>query len=296
MRGLNSLIPQRKDGENDDRVSPSESVFLIEVEKIKPNPFQPRKEFNEEELENLAESIRQVGILQPLIVSKIERDTPTGRDVDYELIAGERRLRAAQMAHLPRVPVVIRRRTTTPEKLALSVIENIQRQDLNPIEEARAFERLNRDFKMSTYEIGKYLGKSHSVIMNAIRMLRLPEDMRKAIEIRTIPMANSRFLLMLSSDAEKQRKLFDEMVKRNLPTGAANLRAKELLGEENEMRVLQPIMRKDSELEELAEKMKDVIGTPYVRFIRVGRRTRLFVEFSNKGQMVEWVNKTILLS
>lgn len=293
MRGLESLIPQKRGSERDDKVSPSESVFLIEVEKIKSNPLQPRKEFNEQELRDLTESIKQVGILQPLIVTKIEKDTPTGRDVEYELVAGERRLRAAHAAHLPRVPVVIRRRTTTPEKLALSVIENIQRQNLNAVEEARAYDRLNKDFKMSTYEIAKNVGKSHSVIVNAIRMLRLPEDMLKAIETRTIPMANSRYLLMLA-DGEKQRKLFNEMVKRNLGSVHANVRVKELLGEDMRTKVLQPIVHKDRDLEELAEKLKDTLGTPYVRFLRIGRRTRLFVEFTSKGQMVEWVNKAIL--
>lgn len=294
MKGLASLIPQRKDNENDDRVSPSESVFLIEVEKIKPNPFQPRKDFDEKELHDLTESIRQVGILQPLIVTKIEKDTPTGRDVEYELVAGERRLRAAKAANIPRVPVVIRRKTTTPEKLSLSVIENIQRQNLNPIEEARAYERLNKDFKMSTYEIGKYLGKSQAVIVNAIRMLRLSDDMIAAIENGTIAMANSRYLLMLSDYPEKQRKLFSEMVKRGVGSIVASIRVKEMLEEETGIKEVRPAVYKDAELDELAEKIKDTIGTYNVKLMRVGRRTRLFIEFPSKGQMLEWLNKTIL--
>lgn len=296
MRGLESLIPKKKGDERDDKVSPSESVFMIEVEKINPNPLQPRKQFNEKELYDLTESIRQVGILQPLIVTKIEKDTPTGRDVEYELIAGERRLRAAKAANLPRVPVVIRRRTTATEKLALSVIENIQRQNLNPIEEARAFDKLNKQFKMSTDEIGKNVGKSPSVIGNSIRMLRLPENMLKAIETRAVSAGNSRFLLMLSNSVEKQRKLFDEMVKRNMSTAIASMRTKQLLEDRPAgLDALAPtIHNKDVELATLAEKLKDAIGTPHVRFLRIGRRTRLFVEFPSKMQMVEWVNKSIL--
>jgi ParB family chromosome partitioning protein len=298
MRGLESLIPQKRGAEKDDTVSPSESVFMIEVEKIKPNPFQPRKEFNEQDLNDLAASIRQVGILQPLIVSKIEKDTPTGRDVEYELIAGERRLRAAQLVNLPRVPVVIRRHTTTPEKLAVSVIENIQRQNLNPIEEARAYERLNKQFGMSYPQIAEQVGKSQPVIANAVRMLRLPEDMIKIIAQRKIPMANSRYLLMLGSEPEKQRKLFEEMTMRNLDAGSANQRVKEL--QDADLRKIARIRvssgRTDAELNELAERIKDAIGSHNVKLARAGRRTRLLVEFPSKGQMVEWVNKKILSS
>lgn len=294
MRGLESLIPQRKDKETDDKISPSESVFMIDIEKIRPNPFQPRKEFNEEELRDLTESIKQVGILQPLIVTKMEKDTPSGRDVEYELIAGERRLRAAHAANLPRVPVVVRRRTTSPEKLAFSVIENIQRQNLNPVEEAKAYERMNKEFKVSSYDLAKHLGKSHSVITNAIRMLRLPEDMLEAISCRAIPMANSRYLLMLSSHAEKQRKLFDEMVNRHISADIASLRVRELLSDKIGMKAAGPIAHKDTDLENLGEKIKDAIGTPNVKLARVGRRTRLLVEFPSKGQMVEWIKKTIL--
>jgi len=294
MRGLESLIPQHKDSEKDDRVSPAESVFMIEVEKIRPNPLQPRKEFDEKELGDLTESIKQVGILQPLIVTKIEKDTPTGRDVEYELIAGERRLRAAKAAHLPRVPVVIRRRTTTPEKLALSVIENIQRQNLNPVEEARAYDQLNKQFKMSSYEIAKNMGKSHGVIVNAIRMLRLPEDMLKAIEGKAIPMANSRYLLMLGSNVEKQRKLFNEMISRHIAADIASLRVKDLLSEKSGLKASGAIVHKDADLEDLAEKIKDAVGTPYVKLARTGRRTKLFVEFPMKRQMVEWIARVIL--
>lgn len=289
MRGLESLIPQKN--EKDDRVSVSESVFMIEVEKIHPNPYQPRKDFNEEELKDLAASIRQFGILQPLIVSKVEKDTPTGRDVDYELIAGERRLRAAKMAHLPRVPVVIRR-STSPEKLALSVIENIQREDLSPIEEARAFERLNKEFKMSMSDIGGQVGKSTPVIANAVRILRLPEDMLESINGRKIPMAHSRFLLMLSGAPEKQRKLFHEMIQRNLDSRAAQQRVYEM-EKEGGAKVRAALARKDPELETIAEKMKDSIGLEAVSVSRVGRRARIAIEFPSKNELLLWMNKVI---
>ncbi len=297
MKGLESLIPQKN--EKDDRVSSNESVFMIEVEKIHPNPYQPRKDFNEEELKNLAASIRQFGILQPLIVSKVEKDTPTGRDVDYELIAGERRLRAAKMAHLPRVPVVIRR-STAPEKLALSVIENIQREDLSPVEEAQAFERLNKEFKMSMSDIAAEVGKSTPVIANAMRMLRLPEDMLAAINGRKVPMAHSRFLLMLHTAPEKQRKLFGEMLQRNLDSRTAQQRVWEMSaqggsasGGEGLAKVHAGTARKDPELESVAEKMKDSVGLDAVSVSRIGRRARIVIEFPSKGELLTWMNRVI---
>lgn len=291
MKGLESLIPKKKQAP-DDKVSTSESVFMIEVEKIHPNPFQPRREFDEGELADLAASIRQFGILQPLIVSKVEKDTPTGRDVEYELIAGERRLRAAQAANLPRVPVVIRR-PKTPEKLAISVVENIQRQNLSPVEEARAFERLNKQFGMTTADIAQQLGKSQPVIANAIRMLRLPEDMIAAIEGKKIYTAHSRYLLMLTGKPESQRKLFQEMLIRNLDRKAIEERVRELQDDMGKPKPHIYVARSDAELNDLAERMKDSIGIHNIKVNRVGRRARLFIEFSTKKDLVAWMNKII---
>lgn len=293
MRGLESLIP-RKQSENDDTVSSKESVFMIEVEKIHPNPFQPRKDFNEEELKDLAASIRQFGILQPLIVSKREKDTPTGRDVEYELIAGERRLRAAEMANLPRVPVVIRR-STMPEKLAMSIIENIQRENLNPIEEAQAYERLSKQFGMTLSEIAGQVGKNKSVVINSVRMLRLSQDILQAIAGRKIPPTSSRYLLMLNEFPEKQQKLFREMIVRNLDINTVERRVRQMQQEEGEGSVKPRILvaRGDVELEEYAEKMKDCIGIHNIKVSRLGRRARIFIEFPTKTQLIAWMNKVL---
>ena len=296
MKGLESLIPQKKDPGKDDKISPNESVFMIEVEKIAPNPFQPRKEFNEAEMKDLTASVVQVGILQPLIVSKIEKDTPTGRDVSYELIAGERRLRAAKMANLPRVPVVVRR-STSPEKLAISVIENIQRQDLSPMEEASAYDRLAKQFGMSYPEIAEQVGKNKSVIANSVRMLKLPQDMIGAINAGNLNMGHSRFLLALNNYPEKQKKLFEEIIRRNLDAASAQKRLWELQAEDGsspQKRVV--TARNDNELNLLADKVKDSIGINGVKLSRTGRHTRLLIEFPTKGQMVEWINKKILSS
>lgn len=292
MRGLESLIPQRRDNQDNDRVSPNESVFMIDIEKIRPNPFQPRKEFSKDELADLSSSVKQYGILQPLIVTKVEKDKPGGRDVEYELIAGERRLRAAKAANLPRVPVVVRHRTTPPEKLAISLIENVQREDLNPIEEALAFERLHKEFGMSQADIAQQVGKSRVVITNAIRMLKLPEVMRQAVFEGKIPMANSRFLLTLQARPDKQRKLFDEMTKRNLDASTAQARLWELQKEDGaEARPRALVARADPELDELAEKMKDSLGLHGVKINRIGRRARIFIEFPSKNQLIDWTKR-----
>ena len=202
---------------------------------------------------------------------------------------------AAQMASLPRIPVVIRRHTTTPEKLSISVIENIQRQDLTAMEEARAYDRLNKQFGMSTYEIAKQVGRSQGLVANAVRMLKLPPDMIKAIEGKKIPHTHSRYLLMLSNYPDKQQKLFSEMLKRGLDSNVSQERVWELQKEEGALKGGHTnVARSDSELDELTEKIKDAIGIPGVKMNHLGRRTRIFIEFPSRKQMLDWVNKKIL--
>ncbi|HXF43948.1 MAG TPA: ParB/RepB/Spo0J family partition protein [Candidatus Paceibacterota bacterium] len=158
-----------------------EAVFQIEVEKIKPNPYQPRREFNEEDIEDLARSIREFGIIQPLVVTKTERETDTGTAVEYELIAGERRLIAARKAGLRTVPAIVKRVSVGKAKLELALVENIQRSNLNPIETARAYARLQDEFNLTHQEIAARVGKSRTTVTNAIRLLTLPADLQDAV-------------------------------------------------------------------------------------------------------------------
>lgn len=161
----------------------NDSIFHIEVGKIKPNPFQPRKEFDEARLRELADSIRQYGVLQPLVVTRKEiAQDDGGLAVEYELIAGERRLRAARIAGLTQVPVVIRAQADTDQmKLELAIIENLQREDLNPIDRAMAFRRLADEFGFKHTEIAKKIGKSREYVSNSLRLLMLPQDVLDAI-------------------------------------------------------------------------------------------------------------------
>src|SRR6056297_555334 len=186
--GLESLIPDDSEQEE----SQKEAVFLIETEKIKPNPHQPRKDFDKEGLEALAASIEAHGVLQPLVVTRIEEE----KDVEYQLVAGERRLMASKMVGLEQVPVIIRK-PTDQQKLELSLIENVQRSDLNPIEEAKAFKKLKEDFDFVQREVADLVGKSRVVVSNTIRLLELPDKIQEGLEQGKISEGHGRAILKL---------------------------------------------------------------------------------------------------
>ncbi len=197
---------------------PYDSIYWVEVDRIKPNPFQPRKSFDEMALNSLAESIRQYGVLQPLTVTRKEIERPgEGIFVEYELIAGERRLRASKIAGLYQVPVVIRHAEETDRmKLELAIIENLQREDLNPVDRAKAFKRLADDFSLKHVEIGKRVGKSREYVSNSLRILLLPEDMLAALEAGEIVEGHTRPLLMLIDRPQEQKTLLHDIITRRL--------------------------------------------------------------------------------
>ena len=189
-----------------------ESVFYVETNKIKPDPKQPRRDFDEAALAELASSIRKYGILQPLLVTKEEKSSQRGLDVEYVIVAGERRWRAARLANLPQVPVIVKDSMTEDKtRLEISLIENLQREDLNPIEEARAFTRLNKDFGYSHDEIARRLGRSRPAISNAIRLLGLPSDMQESLRAGRINFTQARTLLALT-DPSKQKEVYKQIL------------------------------------------------------------------------------------
>ena len=197
---------------------PYDSIYWVEVDRIKPNPFQPRKTFDEAALNSLAESIRQYGVLQPLTVTRKEVERPgEGIRVEYELIAGERRLRASKIAGLYQVPVVIRHAEETDRmKLELAIIENLQREDLNAIDRAKAFKQLADEFNLKHMEIAQRVGKSREYVSNTLRILLLPQDMQDALEKGDISEGHTRPLLMLGERPAEQATLFHEIVTRRL--------------------------------------------------------------------------------
>ncbi len=171
--------------------------------------------FDEAALRDLANSIREFGILQPIVVTKVEKESPTGIDVGYELIAGERRLLAAKSLGLARVPAIIRNVNLEREKLELAVIENIQRENLNAIETARAFQRLQEEFRMTQREIAAKLGKSRESVANTMRLLDLPEYIRAAVEHQQLSESHARLLLAIQEPAA-QKHLFEDIVHNHL--------------------------------------------------------------------------------
>ena len=176
-----------------------DSIYWVETEKVVPNPFQPRREFDEHKLRELSDSIRMYGVLQPLTVTRheIQREDGTFYS-EYELIAGERRLRASKLAGIAQVPVIIREgEESEQEKLELAIIENLQREDLNAVDRALAFKQLAEQFNLSHVEVAKKVGRSREYVSNSIRLLALPENILNSLKHGEISEGHARTLLML---------------------------------------------------------------------------------------------------
>ena len=191
-----------------------DSIFWVEVEKIVPNPFQPRREFDETRLKELSESVRMYGILQPLTVTRREVQNEDGSfKSEYELIAGERRLRASKLAGLSQVPVIIREgEQSEQEKLELAIIENLQREDLNSVDRAIAFRQLSDVFGLTHIQVAKKVGRSREYVSNSIRLLALPEYMLNSLKLGEISEGHARTLLMLNDRPEQQDTVFREIL------------------------------------------------------------------------------------
>jgi ParB family chromosome partitioning protein len=195
--------------------------ILIPLDKLKANPGQPRRRFDAAELEELAASIRAQGIIQPIIADE-------GEDGDYIIVAGERRSRAAKLAGLTEVPVILRR-YTSEKRLEVALIENIHRSDLNPIEEASAYKRIMEAGGLSQDEAAAKVGKNRSTVANALRLLKLPEAMRNALEEGSLSAGHARAILSLDGAAAQER-LFREITAKGLSVRAAEKRSAELGG------------------------------------------------------------------
>lgn len=238
----------------------NDSIFWIDVDKIVPNPFQPRREFDEVQLQSLADSIRQYGVLQALVVTRKEVPKEDGGlAVEYELIAGERRLRASKLAGLSQVPVLIKVGNETNDlmKLELAIIENIQREDLNPVDRARAFDRLSREFGFKHIQIAEKVGKSREYVSNSLRLLALPPEILDAVSQGKISEGHARPLMMLGDRPDEQNTLFKEILFRRL-----TVRETEAIGR----RIAYDKIRKkglilDPETQELEEKLTETLGT-----------------------------------
>jgi ParB family chromosome partitioning protein len=235
----------------------SNSIFWIDVDKIKPNPYQPRREFDDARLSDLANSIRQYGILQPLTVSRNEVINENGVEVEYELIAGERRLRASKLAGVREVPVVIRVGDDSMTKLELAIIENLQREDLNAVERARAFMRLAEEFKFTHQQIGAKVGKSREYVSNTLRLLSLPQEVLDALSAGKISEGHTRPIMMLADKPEEQIVFFKEIMFRKMTVREAERLSRKIATD----RVRKKEYMADPEIVAMEERLQETLGT-----------------------------------
>ena len=257
----------------------NDAIFWIEVDKIKPNPFQPRREFDEAQLKSLADSIRQYGVLQALVVTRNEFEKEDGGlGVEYELVAGERRLRAARLAGLAQVPVLIRTGEETDlMKLELAIIENIQREDLSPVDRARAFDRLVKEFNFKHHEVAKKVGKSREYVSNSLRILSLPEYIINALSENKITEGHTRPLMMLIDRPKEQETLFKEIIFKKLNVREAESIARHIAVERARKLI-------DQELIDIEGLFKEKLGTR-VRIEKKDEGGRVTIDFFNKDDL-----------
>lgn len=257
----------------------NDAIFWIEVDKIKPNPYQPRRDFDEAQLKSLSDSIRQYGVLQALVVTRKEYEKPDGGiATEYELVAGERRLRASKLAGLSQVPALIRTvEDTDLMKLELAIIENIQREDLSPVDRARAFERLVKEFDLTHAEVGKKVGKSREYVSNTLRILTLPEYILTALSEGKITEGHTRPLMMLVDRPQEQETLFKEIIFKKLNVREAEGIARHIAVERARKLI-------DQELIEIEDQFKEKLGTR-VRIEKREEGGRVTIDFFNKDDL-----------
>jgi len=201
-KGLSALIPEK----NLESGTHKEEILYVQSGQIKPNPFQPREDFNQQSIEELAKSIKEKGVIQPLLVRR--------KGDNYELIAGERRLRAANSLGLKEIPIIVRD-VSDQDSLELALIENIQREGLNPIEEAHAYQHLMDKFQITQEKISEVLGKARTTITNTLRLLKLPHEIQQEMKSGRISFAHGRSLLEIE-DANHQRRLAQDIITKGL--------------------------------------------------------------------------------
>ena len=264
-KGLGALIPEKPSPELEGK-----RVFhFCGIEEVQPNPFQPRKAFDDERFKKLVESIREKGILQPLVVRR--------KADGYELIAGERRWRAAQKAGLKEVPIIIKD-VPDSEILELSLIENIQRENLNPVEEAEAFKKLMDHFHLTQEEISRKVGKDRTTIANTIRLLRLPPEIRQSLAEGRISMGHARAFLSLDGP-EKQRLALKKALAASLSVRQTESLVKRLRSKGP------PAPAKNShQWNEIVEELQRSLGTR-VRIVGKKRRGKIEIEFYSPEQL-----------
>lgn len=286
-RGLASLIPQKNGAARNISQVPakiqSEALqddFLeVPIEKVASNPQQPRHNFDEKELQDLANSIKEHGVIQPLVVAKIAPD-------QYELIAGERRLKASKLVGLKMVPVIVREESGEREKLELALVENIQRHDLDVLEEARAYKKLIEEFDLTQEDVADKVGKSRSAVANKVRLLGLPIEIQRALSEGKISEGHARSILAIENP-EKQRALFEMILKNNLTVRQTEEKVKEVTVSTHTRRMGSGGVSPFAEEE---EKISASLGTK-VSIKKSGNGGKILIDFYSKEELENILSK-----
>jgi ParB family transcriptional regulator, chromosome partitioning protein len=276
-RGLGALIPEPEQEE-------TKGLFHCGIEEIHPSRFQPRKHFDESKLQELVDSIKEQGVLEPLLVRKVTEG--------YELIAGERRWRAAQKAGLREIPVLVKEMGDR-DALVASLIENLQRDDLNPLEEAGAYQRLIEEFGISQEELGIRVGKDRTTVTNTLRLLKLPPEVKEQLLQNRISSGHARAILSLEP-REKQRELCGLVVQKGLSVREAEALAKRWAKPKRASTQEKKGGDLESQLNALGDSLRRYLGTK-VRVVSRGKQGRIEIEyysFDDLERIMEIILKT----
>jgi len=281
-RGLDALFadaapvieeeaPEQESAEEEK--SDSDRIVYIDIDEIKPNPNQPRRTFNEAKLNELADSIRQNGVIQPLVVQK--------RENGYELVAGERRWRASRLASLERVPCIIRE-FDEKQNLIITIIENMQREDLDPIEEAAGLQQMIHKFGFTQEQISESLGKSRAYIANSVRLLKLPEAIQNMMREGKISAAHGRTLAGIT-DPDKQLRLAERIEAEGLSVRAVENLAKEIREQPNTLKKA-PKKEKPTEIRIVEQELREGLGTK-VEILPKRKGGKIEIEYYSKDEL-----------
>jgi len=270
-KGLSALIPDAPD-------IPRTAPIDADIDRLAPNDFQPRLDVNDARLQELAQSIRSNGVIQPIVVRKIGDR--------FQIIAGERRWRAAKLAGLMRVPIVVRDVAPGQEKslLEMALIENIQREDLNPIEEAMAYRRLADDFRLKQEDIASAVGKDRTSVANFLRLLKLPDEVRAEVAAGRLSMGHARALLSLASEAD-QRQTAREVIARSLSVRETESLVKKIVDKAPPLREASAPKPVDVHTRAAEDRLKLALGTR-VRIVRQGTRGRIEIDFTSEDELI----------
>jgi ParB family chromosome partitioning protein len=269
-RGLDALLGET---EKHSAKAPDEGELRqLPIEFIRPGKYQPRNEMDQEALDDLSNSIKSQGVMQPIIVRSIDVDS-------YEIIAGERRWRASQLAGLEQIPVIIRD-VSDEATIAMSLIENIQREDLNPMEEARALKRLLEEFELTHQQVATAVGKSRTAVTNYLRLMSVNADVSRMVEHGDLEMGHARALLSLADDQQKRAAL--EIIQKNLNVRQAESLVQRMLRPKN---VAQTSHQEDRETRILQEKVSEKIGQPVLIKHTTKGKGKLMISYNSLEEL-----------